>query len=325
MSATESLAIGIDIGGTKIAAGLVRDDELLAFQEAPTPAEDAAAILDTVSELVAAVRADERELPVGVAAAGYVDLDRRRMTYAANLPWRDEPLQPQLQARLGLPVFLENDANAAAWAEYRFGAGYGCRNMVMITVGTGIGGGVVTDGRLLIGGQGVAAELGHIQVVSELHPDGGEPPRPCGCGSRGCWEMYGSGTALNLAARALSATPEGATLLARAGGEVDKLTGAVVTEAALDGDQVAIRLVDDLGRWLGEGLASISAVLDPEVIVVGGGVAEAGDVVMVPLEDAYHSSMQRSHRPAGVIRPAALGNRAGILGAADLACVRSSR
>jgi glucokinase len=324
MGASDSLAIGIDIGGTKIAAGLVHGDELLEFHEAPTPAKDAAAILDTVSDLVAAVRRDDAEIPVGIAAAGYVSLDRRSMAYAPNLPWRDEPLQPQLQKRLKLPVFLENDANAAAWAEYRFGAGHPCRNMVMITVGTGIGGGVVTDGNLLIGGQGVAGELGHIQVVSDLH-GGGEPPRPCGCGSHGCWEMYGSGNALNHAARSIAATVEGASLLARAGGDVDKLTGSVVTEAALDGNDVALRLVDDLGRWLGEGLASISAVLDPEVIVVGGGVAEAGDVVMVPLEEAYHASMRRSHRPAADVRPAALGNRAGMLGAADLACVRSIR
>lgn len=324
MRAEDSLAIGIDIGGTKIAAGLVRGDQLVEFHEAPTPAKDAAAILDTVSDLVAAVRPNQDEIPVGVAAAGYVSLDRLTMTYAPNLPWRDEPLQPRLHDRLGLPVFLENDANAAAWAEYRFGAGHSCRNMVMITVGTGIGGGVVTDGHLLIGGQGVAGELGHIQVVSDLHPNGGEPPRPCGCGSRGCWEMYGSGTALRLAARSLAATPEGASLLARAGGDLERLSGAVVTEAALDGDAVALRLVDDLGRWLGEGLASISAVLDPEVIVVGGGVAEAGDVVMLPLEEAYQTSMRRSHRPAGDVRPAALGNRAGMLGAADLACVRTS-
>lgn len=324
MSAADRLAIGVDIGGTKIAAGLVRADELLAFQEAPTPSKDAAAIRETVAALVAAVRPDDDELPVGVAAAGYVDLGRRRMTYAPNLPWRDEPLQPQLQERLGLPVTLENDANAAAWAEYRFGAGSGSRDMVMITVGTGIGGGVVTDGRLLIGGQGVAAELGHIQVVSDLHA-GGEPPRPCGCGSRGCWEMYGSGNALNHAARSIATDPRGASLLARAGGDVEKLTGLVVSQAALEGDAVAISLVDELGRWLGEGLASISAVLDPEVIVVGGGVAEAGDVVMVPLVEAYRASMRRSHRPAADVRPAALGNRAGMLGAADLACVRTSR
>ena len=324
MSDEDSLAIGIDIGGTKIAAGLVRGAELLEFHESPTPAKDAAAILDTVSDLVAAVRPGHEALPVGVAAAGYVDLARQRMTYAPNLPWRDEPLQPQLQNRLGLPVVLENDANAAAWGEYRFGAGHSCRNMVMITVGTGIGGGVVTDGRLLIGGQGVAGELGHIQVVSELH-GGGEPPRPCGCGSHGCWEMYGSGNALTHAARSIGITPEGGSLLARAGGDIDKLNGVVVTRAALAGDELAVSLLDDLGRWLGEGLASISAVLDPEVIVVGGGVAEAGDVVMVPLDEAYQASMRRSHRPPADVRSAALGNRAGMLGAADLACVRTSR
>ena len=322
MSTAQGLAIGIDIGGTKIAAGLVDGAEIQDSREAPTPAADAAAILDTVEDLVASLRPDE-DIPVGVAAAGYVDLTRRSMTYAPNLPWRDVPLQPQLQERLQLPVVLENDANAAAWAEFRFGAGHSCQNMVMITVGTGIGGGVVTEGGLLIGGQGVAGELGHIQVVSDLHA-GGEPPRPCGCGSRGCWEMYGSGRALSHAARVVAETTEGASLLAAAGGDIDKLTGWMVTDAALDGDPVAIRLVDELGRWLGEGLASISAVLDPEVIVVGGGVAESGDVVIRPLREAYLASMRRSHRPAADVRIATLGNRAGMLGAADLARARTS-
>ena len=322
MSAAAGLAIGIDIGGTKIAAGLVDGAEIRDAREAPTPADDAAAILDVVEDLVASVRPDE-DIPVGVAAAGYVDLSRRAMTYAPNLPWRDVPLQPQLAERLRLPVTLENDANAAAWAEFRFGAGHSCQNMVMITVGTGIGGGVVTGGDLLIGGQGVAGELGHIQVVSELHA-GGEPPRPCGCGSRGCWEMYGSGRALSHAARVVAQTTEGASLLAAAGGDIDKVTGWMVTDAALDGDPVAVRLVDELGRWLGEGLASISAVLDPEVIVVGGGVAESGDVVISPLREAYVASMRRSHRPAADVRIATLGNRAGMLGAADLARARTS-
>lgn len=321
MSTAADLAIGIDIGGTKIAAGLVRGEEILEAREAATPADDAGAILDVVASLVAVLRPDH-EVPVGVAAAGYVDLSRRAMTYAPNLPWRDAPLQPQLEERLGLPVALENDANAAAWAEFRFGAGHSCQNMVMITVGTGIGGGVVTGGNLLIGGQGVAAELGHIQVVSDLHA-GGEPPRPCGCGSQGCWEMYGSGRALSHAGRAIAQTPAGASLLAAAGGDAEKLTGSMVTEAALGGDHSAIGLVDELGRWLGEGLASISAVLDPEVIVVGGGVAESGEVVMGPLGEAYQASMRRSHRPAADVRIATLGNRAGMLGAADLARLRT--
>ncbi|MGN6162390.1 MAG: ROK family glucokinase [Marmoricola sp.] len=321
----EQLAIGIDIGGTKIAAGLVRSDELLESREVATPTDSAAAILDEVADLVEALRPSRDAIPVGVSAAGYIDLGRRAVTYAPNLPWRDEPLQPQLQERLGVPVVLENDANCAAWAEFRFGAGMTFDHMVMITVGTGIGGGVVTNGRLLIGGHGVAGELGHIQVVSDLRPNGDEPPRPCGCGAYGCWEMYGSGTALELSAQLAVATPEGRTLLERIGGDPDKLTGTVITQAAVEGDAVAMRLVDELGRWLGEGLASISAVLDPEVIVVGGGVAESGELVMRPLEDAYQARMGQSHRPTAAVRSAALGNRAGMLGAADLAWVSTTR
>lgn len=315
-------AIGVDVGGTKIAAAVVQGSSILESREVASPADDATEILESIVGAVTSLGLSDA--PVGVAAAGFLDRQRESVVYSPNLAWRDVPLRAQLADRLGMPVILENDANAAAWGEFRFGAGEDCDSMVMVTIGTGVGGGVITNGTLLTGSHGTGAELGHLRVVSDLHP-GGEPPRLCGCGSSGCWEMYGSGTALGIAARGIAVRPEGASLLERAGGDLDALTGVVVTDAANDGDPVALRLVDELGRWIGQGLASISAVLDPEVIAVGGGVAEAGDVVMVPLLEAYASSMHSSHRPPAEVRLAALGNRAGMLGAADLAHTRTRR
>lgn len=321
VSARARRAIGIDIGGTKIAGGLVEGDRLLDWRETPTPAEDPAEILRAVEDLVLELRPSSAEIPVGVAVAGFVDRDRETILFAPNIAWRNVRFRAELSKVLHLPVTLENDANAAAWGEYRFGAGIGCHSIVMVTVGTGIGGGVVAEGHLLTGGHGVAGELGHIRVVPRAQPNG-EPPRPCGCGSSGCWEMYGSGTALTLAARALAQTRRGGWLLERAGGDLSQVTGMVVSDAALEGVATACALMDELGYWLGEGLASISAVLDPEVIVVGGGVAAAGEVVLAPLARTYRGVMQHSHRPPAEIRSAALGNHAGMLGAADIAFTR---
>jgi glucokinase len=186
--------------------------------------------------------------------------------------------------------------------------------MVLITVGTGLGGGVVIGGRLLRGAAGFAAELGHVRVV----PDG----HRCGCGNRGCWEQYASGRALVREARELarSDTPMAARLLELAGGDAAAIEGPHVTRAAEEGDPAAVELLADLGRWLGEGIASIVAVLDPSMVVVGGGVSEAGDLLLEPARAAFRRQLTaRGHRPEPEIRLATLGNDAGMIGAADLA------
>lgn len=291
---TSSLAVGVDIGGTKIAAGLVEDGQVRLFREVATPAG-----ADAVVESVAALVEEFPAAPVGVAVAGFLSSDRTAVTYAPNLEWIDVPLQAILRDQTGREVVIENDANAAAWGEYRYGAGRDAHTLVAVTVGTGIGGGIVINGSLFAGAHGVGAELGHIQVVSARS---GGTPRWCGCGSRGCWEMYGSGSALD-----------------RAGVAAGFEDGRAVIEAASGGDPQARALVAELTGWLGEGLASVSAVLDPDVIVVGGGVAEAGMVVMDPLIAAYHEVVRASHRPEADVRVAALSNRAGLIGAADLA------
>lgn len=310
--------IGLDIGGTKIAAGLVSaDGRLVATARRETPAGDVEAIEDAAADAVAELAADHDVEAIGVAAAGFVDVRRSTIVFAPNLAWRDEPMKRDLEARTGFPVVVENDANAAAWGEFRHGAGRDVDDMVLLTVGTGLGGGVVIDGNLLRGHSGFAAELGHVRVV----PDG----HRCGCGNRGCWEQYASGRALVREARELASTdsPLAARLLELADGKAKRIEGPHVTQAAEEGDAAAVELLADIGTWLGEGIASIVAVLDPAVIVVGGGVADAGDLLLEPARAAFRRQLTaRGHRPEAKIVRARLGNDAGVIGAADLARIR---
>jgi glucokinase len=312
---TADLTCGIDIGGTKI-AGAVVDGDGAVLEEArvESPATDPTAIETAVAGLVATLAARHPVTAVGVGAAGYIDADRSTVLFAPNIAWRDEPLGRDLSRLTGLPVTIENDANAAAWGEFRYGAGRDVDDQLMITVGTGVGGGVIAGGRLLRGGYGVAGEIGHLCVV----PDG----RQCGCGNRGCFEQYGSGSAL---VRATREAADGPSLLARdlvdrAGGDPAAITGPLITAAAQAGDRFAIEQLRSLGQWLGHGIASLVAVLDPAVIVIGGGVSEAGDLLLDPIRDTFANTLTgRGYRPQAEIRRAVLGNRAGVIGAADLA------
>ena len=311
-------AIGVDIGGTKIAAGVVDDEgQLLASTRRETDPQQPTAIEDAVVDAIAELRGDFEVGAVGVAAAGFVDQARSNVVFAPNIAWRDYPLRSILEARLGdLPVVVENDANAAGWAEFRFGAGRTVNDMVMLTVGTGLGGAIVVNGQLLRGASGAGAEIGHMRVV----PDG----RACGCGHDGCWETYASGTALVRETRAALATdPERAAhLVELVGGRVKKVTGPHVTEAAAAGDPFAIEMLAELGRWLGTGMAALSALLDPALYVVGGGVCAAGDLLLEPARQELGLALfARGHRPMPIIEVAQLGNDAGIVGAADLARV----
>lgn len=310
-----ALTCGIDIGGTKIAGAVVdAGGSILAEDRVVSPATDPSAIEEAVAGLVARFAHDHRIEAVGVGAAGYIASDRSTVQFAPNIAWRNEPLGDDLGRLTGLPVVVENDANAAAWGEFRYGAGRDVDDQLMVTVGTGVGGGVVIDGRLLRGAHGVAAEIGHLCVV----PDG----RLCGCGNHGCLEQYGSGTALVRSTReAAVADPAAArSLVERAGGDPDAVTGPLITEAALAGDAFARDRFVELGRWLGHGIASLVAVLDPAVIVVGGGVSEAGALLLDPLRESYDRELTgRGYRPSAQVRPALLGNRAGVIGAADLA------
>jgi glucokinase len=311
-----SVTIGVDIGGTKIAAGVVSaTGEVLARARRDTPAQDPDQIAHDVAALVTELAADRTDVrAVGVACAGFIDRTGSTVMFAPNLAWRDEPLKMRLETLVDQPVTIENDANAAAWGEFRFGAATEADDMVLITVGTGIGGGVVVDSRLLRGAYGVAGELGHMRVV----PDGIR----CGCGNRGCWEVYASGNALVREARELVASGalSAAALAEACGGDPAALKGDHVTTAAQAGDSASVELLADLGRWVGEGAASVSAILDPELIVIGGGVVAAGELLIGPAHAAYARTLTgRGHRPVAAMVPARLGNDAGLIGVAALA------
>ena len=310
-------AVGIDIGGTKIAGALVnREGQLVKELRVPTPATDPEAIVDAVVHLIKTLSAGENVTAAGVAAAGFIDADQANIVYAPNIGWRNEPFKAKLEAKLDIPVFIENDANAAGWAEFRHGAGRGFKHMVMLTIGTGVGGAVVIDSKLLRGGFGIAGELGHIRLIQD-----GEP---CGCGNRGCLESYGSGTALLKSAKKLAASGDaaGARLreLEAAAGE---LTGAQVYQAIQEGDEGALALLRQLGTYIGTAIGSLVAVLDPEVVVIGGGVSAAGDLLLNPIREAYLANLPaRGFRPELKIVAAEFLNDAGLVGAADLVLSR---
>lgn len=316
------LAVGVDIGGTKIAAGLVDDTGAVlhgTVRDTPDrttePSVVEGLIIEAVQELLGWAADRGRAVAgVGVGAAGFVSADRSTVVFAPHLSWRDEPLRDHLADRLALPVVIDNDANAAAWAEYRFGAARGETRLVMVTLGTGIGGALIIDGRVERGRHGMAGEFGHMQVV----PDG----RRCECGNRGCWEQYSSGRALRREAQEMlqAGNPYAAGLADYAGGDPDRVDGQHVTLAAQAGHQAAMDLLGDVGRWLGVGLANLAAAFDPGMLVVGGGVSQAGELLVQPARDAFGRQLTgRGYRPVAPIVTARLGPRAGLVGAADLA------
>jgi glucokinase len=310
-----SLTIGVDVGGTKIAAGVVDEKgAILDRNRLDTPAGQPAAIVSTIVAAAKELAGRHEVTAVGIGAAAFVDAARSTVLFAPNLAWRDTPVREPVAGALGLPVVVENDANAAAWGEFQFGAASDVDDMVLLTIGTGVGGGIVANREIYRGGHGVGGEIGHMLLVR----DG----QLCGCGLHGCLEAYASGTALVREARAAATAglPEAAALLERAGGRAEAIDGHAVTAAAHDGDALSIRLLADLGRYLGEGMGSLTSVLDPDVFVVGGGVSDAADLIMVPAREALHQHLTgRGNRPEPEVRLASLGNDAGIVGAADLA------
>ena len=309
-----SLFIGVDVGGTKVLAAAVSESgEIVRTARRTTPGRrvDAALVEDALTAAVHEV-ADGADIDgVGIAAAGFVDATGQRVMFAPHLPWRGEGVRSRLAARWGTVVALDNDANCAARAETRYGAAREARDTVVVTLGTGIGGALVLDGRVRRGRNGMAGEFGHMKVV----PDG----QPCECGGRGCWEQYSSGNALVRYARArIGLEP---TLLEElCSGNPDLLVGPMVTEAAEEGDLVARRAFASVGDWLGVGLANLVAAFDPDCVVVGGGVSAAGDRLLDPARSALTRSLVGAeHRVVPPVLRATLGPEAGVVGAADLA------
>lgn len=317
-------AIGVDIGGTKIAVGVVDEHgSIVAKTKRKTKPQDPASIDAAIADAVAELAAEHEFHAVGLAAAGFVSSDQEHVLFAPNIAWRDYPLAEKVSALIGrddVAVVVENDANAAGWAEFAFGAAREATNMVLLTIGTGLGAAMVVDGKLVRGAFGFAAELGHLRVVPGGHP--------CGCGLRGCWEQYASGSALTREARraAVERQVRAAALLDLAGGDAAAVTGPMVTEVAIAGDELGVELLSELGRWIGEGSASLAAALDPELFVIGGGVIAAGDLLLTPAREAYEENLPaRGHRPIVPIVAAEMGNDAGIVGAADLARIAAAQ
>lgn len=305
-------ALGLDVGGTKILA--VRADAegaVLARVQVPTPAEDAEATLSAMVEVARGLLTPNVRA-VGVGAAGMVEHASGVLRFAPNLAWRDLGIARHMRSALDLPCGLDNDANVAAYGELRLGAGRGRRHLLLLTVGTGIGGGIITEGRLYRGAHGFAAEIGHFIV---------EPGGPlCGCGNRGCFEQVASGAAIRRLGREAVASEPDSPLGRLVGGDAEAVTGELVTRAARDGDAAARGILAEVGRRLGEGIAGLVNVLDPEVVVVGGGAAEAGDLLLAPAREAFARAVEApEHRPPVEILPAELGPEAGAIGAALLA------
>jgi glucokinase len=310
------LVIGVDIGGTKVAAAVVDEDGVMIDKlRVDTPAGTPGSVNDAIADLVWQLRERHEVDAVGMGAPGFVSADRSTVLFTPNLLWRAEPLGAEMTERLKLPVVVENDANCAAWAEVRFGAAKGEQNVVVLTIGTGIGGGIIIGGQLVRGEFGVAAEIGHMNVVIE----GG---LRCGCGNRGCWEQYGSGRALVRDAQDFARiSPSLAQrMLELAGGDPEKITGPEVTRAAQEGDPAALEIYRVIAGSIGYGMADLAAALDPAVFVIGGGVADAGELLREPVEKAYLERLTgRGRRPLAKVLIAQLGGEAGNVGAADLA------
>ncbi|WP_439936372.1 ROK family protein [Nocardia sp. N13] len=307
------VVVGVDIGGTKVLAGVVDAQGRVsstALRTTPGRRVVTAQVEDALVEAILGSAGGRPLAGVGVAAAGFVDSRGERVMFAPHLPWQGEPLRRLLEERLDCPVALDNDANCAARAEAHHGAARGATSALMITMGTGIGGAVLLDGNVLRGANGMAGEFGHMQVV----PDG----QACECGKKGCWEQYSSGNALVRNARALMAE-QPSVLDEMSGGSPERVTGPMVTSAAEEGDLVARAAFATVGEWLGVGVANLVAALDPEVVVIGGGVSAAGDKLL----DRARSALQRNlvgaaHRAVPSLVAAQLGPQAGMIGAALL-------
>ena len=305
-------AIGIDVGGTKINAFRVTRDGTVAERTSrPTPADDEAATLSAMVELARSLLTPD-VIAVGVGAAGMIDSKEGVLGFAPNLAWRNLPIAERMRDALGLPCQVDNDASMAAYGEFRFGAGRGYRHLLLVTVGTGLGGGIVSDGRLFRGANGFASEIGHIIV---------EPGGPlCGCGNHGCWEQVAAGRAIDRMGREEAREHEHSILRRLAGGDPDEVNGELVTQAAKQGDDAATGILAEVGRRLGQGIAGLVNVLDPQVVVVGGGAIVAGDLLLDPARAAFLDAVEGPEfRPRVPIVPAELGNDAGAVGAATLA------
>jgi glucokinase len=302
--------VGVDVGGTKCLAVALEGGRMVDERRVPTP-DGEEAVLDAIAAVASEVAGGKEIGGVGVGVPGLVDREGV-LRFAPNLPGVvDLPIKAELEARLGTPVRVDNDATCAAWGERQVGAAQGYDDVILVTLGTGIGGGIVAGGTLLRGANGFAGEVGHMVIQA-----GGDP---CPCGQRGCWERYASGGGLGRLGQRAAAEGRAARVLARAGGEPHMVRGEHVTVAAGEGDADARAVLAELGWWVALGLANLANVFDPQAFVLGGGLVEAGDLLLGPVRTAFAGLLTgAAHRPPVDIIPATLGEHAGAIGAACL-------
>jgi len=314
-----SLFIGIDLGGTKIGTGLVGGDgRIIAHDYEPTRAVEGqraviGRMLDGARRVMAQAGVHGSQVAaVGIGAPGFLDIEAGVVVAPPNLPgWERVPLKQLIEDQLGISTFLENDANAAALGEYRFGAGRGAEHMIYVTASTGIGGGLILDGKLYHGESGGAGEIGHMTIM----PDG---PR-CGCGNHGCLEALASGTAIARVARE-RVTRGAPTLIANlAEGDPERITAKLVAEAAGQGDEVAEDILAEAMNYLGIGMANLVNLFNPQVIVIGGGLTNIGEKLFGPVRQVIDRRAFRATAQAVRVAPAELGDNVGVLGAAAVA------
>lgn len=302
--------VGVDVGGTKCLAVALEAGRIIDERRVPTPAGEPA-VLDAVAGVVAEVAGTGQLRGVGIGMPGFVDREGV-LRFAPNLPGVvDFPIRAELEARLGIPVRADNDATCAAWGERQLGAAQGYNDVILVTLGTGIGGGIVAGGSLMRGANGFGGEIGHM-VINTDGP-------PCPCGQRGCWERYASGSGLAAIAQRAAGEGRAPRVLARAGGEPQLVRGEHVTVAAAEGDAGARAILAELGWWVALGLVNLANIFDNQAFVLGGGLIEAGDLLIDPVRAAFANLLTgAAYRPAVDILPATLGEHAGAIGAACL-------
>jgi glucokinase len=311
---TERIGVGLDIGGTKVLGAVVDDaGTVLDEHRVPSPTGSWEGMLAAIDTTVSELRARRPGVAtVGIGAAGMVDLDGS-IHYAPNVPaFRSTAVRADVAHAVGLPTIVDNDANVAAYAEVRFGAARGMSDAMVITLGTGIGGGIVVGGKVLRGAHGFAAEVGHFQI---------DPNGPmCACGERGHWEAIASGNALGGMARDAAARGELDAALAAAGGDVASVSGPHVSAAGRAGDPQALELIDRYSFNVAIGLVGLANIFDPGVIAIAGGLVNDGDLFLAPIRQHFLGHIEgATHRPTPEIVAATLGERAGVIGAAILA------
>ncbi|HDQ70764.1 MAG TPA: ROK family protein [Chloroflexi bacterium] len=322
---SQALVVGVDLGGTKISTALVDvNGQIIAHDYRETQADKGQAVV--IDRMLDAVRQvmEQADIPkaqvraVGIGAPGPLDIHAGVVIAPPNLPgWRDVPLKELIEERVGIKTFLENDANAAALAEHRFGAGQGCDHVIYVTVSTGVGGGLILDGKLYHGAEGAAGEVGHITIL---------PNGPlCGCGNRGCLEALASGTAIAKRAREVVSRGAPTVIAELADGDPERITAKLVAEAAEQGDFEARKILSEAMNYLGIGIASLVNLFNPQVIVIGGGLSNLGERLLEPVRRgvARHAFAAPARTVQVVL--AELGDKSGVLGAAAAALTQIER